>query len=125
MSERHKSPLPFIKDIVDSIEKIEKYCQNITYEQFLQDDKTKDAVVRNLEIIGEAAKNIPDHIKEISSETAWKFMTGMRDKLIHEYFGVSYSTVWETVKGDLPLLKESIRELYDTIKAKDDTGLPS
>jgi uncharacterized protein with HEPN domain len=125
MPETHKSPLPFIKDIVDSIEKIEKYCQNITYEQFLEDDKTKDAVVRNLEIIGEAAKNIPDHIKKISFETAWKSMAGMRDKLIHEYFGVSYSTVWETVKGDLPLLKQSIRELYDTIKAKADTGLPS
>ena len=124
MSERHKSPLPFIKDIVDSIEKIEKYCQNMTYEQFLEDERTKDAVVRNLEIIGEAAKNIPDNIREISSETAWKSMAGMLDKLIHEYFGVSYSTVWETVKGDLPRLKESIRELYDTIKAKEDIGNP-
>jgi|LGVF01.1.fsa_nt_gb uncharacterized protein with HEPN domain len=125
MSERHKSPLPFIKDIMDSIEKVEKYCQNITYDQFLQDDKTKDAVVRNLEIIGKAAKNIPDYIKKMYSETAWKSMTGMRDKLIHEYFGVSYSTVWETAKGDLPMLKESVRELYDTIKPKNDTGLPS
>lgn len=125
MSERQKSPLPFLNDILDSIEKIEKYCHNMAYDQFLQDEKTKDAVVRNLEIIGEAAKNIPDNIKEISSETAWKSMAGMRDKLIHEYFGVSYSTVWETVKGDLPLLKESIRELYDTIKSKEDTGIPS
>jgi uncharacterized protein with HEPN domain len=89
MSERHKSPLPFIKDIMDSIEKIERYCQNITYDQFLRDGKTKDAVVRNLEVIGEAAKNIPDYIREMSSDTAWKSMAGMRDKLIHEYFGVS------------------------------------
>ncbi len=109
---------------MDSIEKIEKYCQDITYEQFLQDDKTKDAVVRNSEIIGEAAKNIPDHIKEISSETACKSVTGMRDKLIHEYFGVSYSTVWETVKGDLPLLKKSMKGLHHKIKSREDTGLP-
>ena len=67
MSERHKSPLPFIKDIMDSIEKVEKYCQNITYDQFLQDDKTKDAVVRNLEIIGKAAKNIPDYTNDAHS----------------------------------------------------------
>ena len=125
MSERHKSPLPFIKDILDAIEKIEKYCQNITYEQFLQDDKTKDAVVRNLEIIGEAAKNIPDHIREMSSATAWKSMAGMRDKLTHEYFGVSYSTVWVTVYNDLPLLKEKMEELYDMIKGKDDIGPPT
>ena len=111
MSERHKSPLPFIKDIVDSIEKIEKYCQNITYEQFLQDDKTKDAVVRNLEIIGEAAKNIPDHIKEISSETAWKSMAGMRDKLIHEYAGVDLKIVWAVIQEELPPLRPEVERL--------------
>ena len=111
MSERHKSTLPFLKDILYSIEKIEKYCQNMTYEQFLQDDKTKDAVVRNLEIIGEAAKNIPDHIKEISSETAWKSMAGMRDKLIHEYFGVDDRILWDVVQNHVPRLLDQIRSI--------------
>jgi uncharacterized protein with HEPN domain len=72
--------------------------------------------VRNLEIIGEAAKNIPQSTKEKAPEISWKSITGMRDKLIHEYFGVSYSTVWETVQGDLPLLKDKIRTLYEMLK---------
>jgi len=86
MSEKRKSILPFIRDILDSIEKIEKYCQSMTYDQFLDDDKTRDAVVRNLEIIGEAAKNIPGKVKERESGIAWRPITGMRDKLIHIFW---------------------------------------
>jgi uncharacterized protein with HEPN domain len=120
MSEGWKSPLPFVKDIMDSIEAIEEYCSNMTYEQFLTDKKTRDAVVRNLEIIGEAAKNIPKAIKGKASDVPWKSIVGMRDKLIHGYFGVSYPTVWETVRGDLPILKERMRVLYELLKEKED-----
>ncbi len=116
MSESHKSPLPFVKDILDSIEKIEKYCQSMTYEQFIEDDKTKDAVVRNLEVIGEAANNISARIKEKVPDISWRLVTDMRNKLIHEYFGVSYPIVWETIQSDLPSFKAKIKELLRVLE---------
>jgi len=116
MSESHKSPFPFVMDILDSIEKIEKYCQSMTYEQFIEDDKTKDAVVRNLEVIGEAANNISTSIKEKVPDISWRLVTDMRNKLIHEYFGVSYPIVWETIQSDLPLFKEKIKELQRVLE---------
>jgi uncharacterized protein with HEPN domain len=116
MSEARKSPIPFIEDIMDSAAAIEEYCANMTYEQFLQDKKTRDAVVRNLEIIGEAARHIPESARESAPEIPWKSIAGMRDKRIHEYFGVSYSTVWETVQSDLPLLEDKIKTLYEALK---------
>lgn len=74
----------FFADILEAINSIKEYTHNMGYEEFIQDKKTRDAVVRNLEIIGEAAKNIPDDIKEKYPEVNWKEMTGMRDKLIHD-----------------------------------------
>ena len=116
MSEGHRTVLLYINDILDSIEKIEKFCHDMSYDQFIADEKTRDAVVRNLEIIGEAAKNIPDAMKTKSAHVAWRSMTGMRDKLVHEYFGVSYSIVWETIKNDLAVLKYQIKEMYRSIE---------
>lgn len=93
MSENRKSSLPFVKDILDSVEKIEEFTIAMKYDQFLKDAKTQDAVIRNLEVIGEAAKNIPEVIKAKFGAVPWKSITGMRDKLIHEYWGVSFSIV--------------------------------
>ncbi len=81
------------------------------YGEFIKDKRTRDAVVRNLEIIGEAAKNIPDEIKEKYPEINWKATSGMRDKLIHEYFGVSNLIVWETLTNDLPLFESQIEKI--------------
>lgn len=111
MSKRDKTVKVFFSDIVDAIEKIDSYTNALTHEQFVKNDMAKDAVVRNLEIIGEAVKNIPDSIKEKYQGVSWKAIAGMRDKLIHEYFGVSFSIVWETVKNDLPGFKTEIRKI--------------
>jgi uncharacterized protein with HEPN domain len=101
----------FFEDILEATNSIKEYTHDMGYEKFIQDKKTRDAVVRNLEIIGEAAKNIPVDIKEKYPEVNWKEMAGMRDKLIHEYFGVSNVIVWETIKNDIPLFESQIEKI--------------
>ncbi len=115
MSENPKSVLPYVKDILDSIEKIENFTAAMTYDQFLEDAKTQDAVIRNLEVIGEAVKNVPEGIKDKYNDIPWKLIAGMRDKLIHEYWGVSFTIVWETIGSDFPLFKEKIKHLYEDL----------
>ncbi|MFQ5981473.1 MAG: DUF86 domain-containing protein [Candidatus Heimdallarchaeota archaeon] len=100
----------FLADILEAIGNIKTYTQNMDYDEFIRDRKTQDAVVRNLEVMGEAAKNIPDEVRRKYPEINWKAAAGMRDKLIHDYFGVSYQIVWETVTTDLPLFESQIRK---------------
>ena len=116
MSKSFRDVKVFINDIIEAINSIEEYTDNISYEYFLADKKTRDAVIRNLEIIGEAAKNIPDDIKKKYSVVNWKAASGMRDKLIHEYFGVSFSIVWQTIKNDLPPFKSEIENILKDFK---------
>jgi uncharacterized protein with HEPN domain len=101
----------YLDDIFETIEKIENYVEGLTFEEFSEDSKTVDAIVRNFEIIGEATKRIPTETKEKYSEIPWKMMAGTRDKLIHEYFGVNSQVLWKAVKEDLPPLKRSIKRL--------------
>jgi len=104
----------YIQDIVDAINKAIKFVDDMSYEDFVQDDKTIFAVVRALEVIGEAVKNIPPEFREQYPEIPWRDMASMRDKLIHEYHGVRLEVVWETVKEEIPPLKlvfEKIVEL--------------
>jgi uncharacterized protein with HEPN domain len=115
MSENRKSVLPYVKDILDSINKIENFTIAMTYEEFLKDVKSQDAVIRNLEVIGEAVKNVSDGIKKKFKDIPWKSIASMRDKLIHEYWGVSFSIVWETIKSDFPLFKVKIENLYEEL----------
>ncbi|MGC9424043.1 HepT-like ribonuclease domain-containing protein [Vibrio sp.] len=95
----------YIQDIIDSLDKIMKFVEGMSYDDFEHDDKTVFAVVRALEIIGEAVKNIPDEVRERYPEIPWKDMAGMRDKLIHSYFGLRLERVWETVQEEIPPLK--------------------
>jgi len=106
----------FLADIVDAIRKIENYTNGMNFDQFAADEKTFDAVLRNLEVIGEAVKNIPEEVKEKYPAIEWKSAAGMRDRLIHEYFGVSVRIVWETVVNDLPAFKPSIEKIREDIK---------
>ncbi|MBI4008142.1 MAG: DUF86 domain-containing protein [Planctomycetes bacterium] len=98
----------FLCDIKEAIERIKKYIGKIDYEGFLKDFKTQDAVVRNLEIIGEAVKNLSNTLKKRHSDIEWKDIAGMRDKIIHHYFGIKWDIVWSVVKDKLPELKESV-----------------
>ena len=109
----------YIEDIISATGKVMDFVKNISYEEFIQDDKTVFAVVRALEIIGEAAKNIPDDIRKNYPEIPWKDMAGMRDKVIHEYFGVKLSIVWRAVKEEIPPLKPIFEKLEKKIEFSD------
>lgn len=101
----------YVEDITNSLKKIEEYTKNLTFDQFNIDTKTVDAVIRNLTVIGEAAKNIPDEIKIKYDDIPWEEIIGMRNKVIHEYFGVDENILWETVKEDLPVFEKQILEI--------------
>ncbi|MCX6739500.1 MAG: DUF86 domain-containing protein [Candidatus Parcubacteria bacterium] len=101
----------YLQHIKDAINKIEQYLEGYSYEQFLEDSKTVDAVIREVSIIGEASNNISKEFQMKHSELPWRRMVGMRNRLIHEYFGVSEESVWSTAKDDLPPLKKQIEEI--------------
>ena len=97
-----RKDIDLIRDIKESIERIVSYTRNIEYEEFLQDYKTQDAVIRNIEIVGEAVKALSKEIKEDNSDIPWKNISGTRDKLIHDYFGVNIDIVWSILKDEVP-----------------------
>ncbi len=110
--------IDYVKDILESVDNLTKFIGDMNYDAFAADSKTVYAVVRALEIIGEATKKIPASIQEKYPNIPWKEMAGMRDKLIHEYFGIILKVVWDTVKQDITPLKpmfENILHEEDSI----------
>lgn len=101
----------YIKDILEAIESIEKFVKGMNFDKFIKDDKTSSAVVRKFEIIGEATKWVSNEIKQKYPQIPWKEMAGMRDRLIHLYFGVDYKLVWETIKKRIPTIKPLMKEI--------------
>jgi len=101
----------YLKDITDEINRIESFIAGLTYDEFIKDEKTVYAVIRCFEIIGEAVKNIPAQVKERYPLVPWKRMSGMRDKLIHEYFGVDCETLWRTIKKRIPEIKPMVENI--------------
>ena len=97
-----------VDDIIESIGKIERYTHNMDYETWCKDEKTIDAVTRNIEIIGEAASQLPEEIHEQFGDVPWRMMKGIRNILAHEYFGVDLEIIWKTVTNDLPILKKQL-----------------
>jgi uncharacterized protein with HEPN domain len=98
----------YLQDILESILAIEEYTHNITENEFYSNLQLQDALVRRLEIIGEAVKNVDDGFKNKHPQIPWKKIAGMRDVVAHEYFGVKLDRVWDVVKEDLPRLKQQI-----------------
>ena len=100
--------LDYVEDIIESINLINDFTENITYDEFFRDKKTNYAVIRAIEIIGEAVKNIPDEVKAEFHGIPWHKMAGMRNKIAHEYFGISLKIVWKVAKEELPVLKDDV-----------------
>ncbi len=101
----------YIEDIISSINWIEKFIEGMSYENFSNDYKTYQAVIRMFEIIGEASKSISEELKIQYHEIPWREIISMRNKIIHEYFGINKKVVWLTIQEDLPVLKEQISKL--------------
>ena len=104
----------YLKDILKAMDAIETFVEGMNLEEFEKDDKTSSAVIRKFEIIGEATKNLPEELKNKNPHLPWREMAGMRDKLIHFYFGVKYDLVWSTIKDVIPQIRPALIEILNT-----------
>lgn len=108
--------LDYLADILDAVEKIERYTDEMNYDQFVEDEKTVDAVLRNFEVIGEAAKNVPADVRQEYDDVPWSEMAGMRDKLIHGYATIELEIVWLTVEKEIPELPAQINAVREDLR---------
>ena len=107
------SPLEYLRHILDEAVYLNEQTDRLTREAFLQDETAKRAFVRSLEIIGEASKQVPQALKNRYLDIEWRSMAGMRDKLIHHYFGVDYDLVWDVAVNKIPALTQQIKKILD------------
>jgi len=104
----NRSPQLLVGDILEAISKIERYVQSHNAETFNSDDKTVDAVARNLEIIGEAAKRMPEEFKSSHCEIEWAKIVGLRNRIIHAYFGLDNEIIWNILQHDIPAFRKAM-----------------
>jgi uncharacterized protein with HEPN domain len=110
--------LDYLADIQDASQNISQFISEMTWDEFAQDQETIYAVVRAFEIIGEAAKKVPLSVQKRHPKVPWKQMAGMRDKLIHEYFGVNHEVLWKTAKEDIPPVQQLIAMVLEEESSK-------
>lgn len=108
MSEKRSASL-LLYDILEAIEKIDTFCRGISHDELITDERTKDAVLRNLQVIGEASKNLPDSLIRRYPEVDWSGLAGVRDIITHRYFRIDWNLLWISIREELPVLKEQIR----------------
>lgn len=106
----------FLLHILESIELIEKYLKNKSKEDFSKSIQLQDSVIRRIEIIGEATKALPQNIKQYYPDVPWKQISGMRDILIHKYFGVDLDLTWQAILKDIPELKKNIKKILEELQ---------
>jgi len=112
----NKDPKVFLAHIMESIGLIEEYSESKTIQDFMRSKSLQDMIIRRIEIIGEAVKYLPDDIKDSHSEVPWKKVAGMRDVLIHQYFGVDIEATWDVVEKDIPELKSKLLRIQEELK---------
>lgn len=101
----------YLTDILMAGEKVLRYTEGMNFEKFVADDRTFDAVIRNLQIIGEAVKNIPDDVRELNPEMEWRKIAGLRDVLAHAYFQIEDEIIWDVIQNKVPHLLETVNRL--------------
>ncbi len=112
-----KEDFVFLEHMLDSINAVESFSRGLSMEKLISNRLKQSAIVREIEIIGEAAKNISENLKEKHKEVNWKEIVGTRDKIIHHYFGVDMNIVWDIISKDLPVLKKQIVGIRDNLKS--------
>jgi uncharacterized protein with HEPN domain len=108
----------FLADMLESIDKIQRYTAGVDFERFAGDDLLLDAVVRNLEIIGEAARHIPETVRRRYPEVPWKRVVGLRNIVVHEYFAVDVEIVWTIIRENLPALEDALQKMLTDLEAE-------
>jgi uncharacterized protein with HEPN domain len=101
----------FLQDIIDAMESIQEFLGDMNLNELINDDKTSSAIIMKFGIIGEATKHLPDELKEKHPEIPWKNMSGMRDRLIHAYFGIDHDLVWKAIETEIPKLKPQLKKI--------------
>jgi len=110
-----RKPDVYLQDILESIEHIQRFLDGVSEDEFYKNVEKQDAVLRRLEIIGEAVKHLPEEIREVHPDIPWRQIAGMRDIIIHEYFGVTLNMVWIVATDDILDLKAKVEEIIDSI----------
>ncbi|NWQ40287.1 DUF86 domain-containing protein [Bacillus sp. EB106-08-02-XG196] len=110
-----REPKVFLEDILAAAIKVEKYIKGLSFDEFVDNDLVSDAVIKNILVIGEATKNIPDVIRNVNPEIEWRKMAGMRDMMIHGYFSINERIVWDVVQNKIPPLKKQVEQLLQNL----------
>ncbi|KAA9022289.1 HepT-like ribonuclease domain-containing protein [Niallia endozanthoxylica] len=110
-----REPRVFLEDILTAAVKVEKFTKGLSYEDFINNDLVADAVIKNILVIGEATKNIPEEIRNINAQIEWRKMAGMRDMMFHGYFSINDRIVWDVVQNKIPTLKQQVEVLLKSL----------
>ncbi len=114
-----RTSMLYLNDIIQAMNKIEKYSQGLDYASFINNDMVVDAVLRNIEVIGEAAIQIPENLKQNYSHIPWKKIIGLRNIVIHEYFGVDLDNIWKIVTENIPETKPQLEKMFEELEKKE------